>query len=252
MNFIRSVIVDDEQHNRNLLRTLLLKYCPSVEVIAEAGNADEGFDIITKLQPQLVFLDVKMPIKSGFDLLKMFHAIHFEVVFVSAFNEYAVTAFEFNALGYLLKPIDYNKLVLNVNKAILKIGLGDRNESILQFIQTIDNKTDAITKIAVHHHEKVILINIVDIVSIEMNEGVCRIYLNDDKQYHSSKDLKLFEGMLKEMNTFIRINKSVIINLSFLKSYSKGDPCLLLMINNKEYEVSRRKKATILTKINFL
>ncbi|MGZ5486577.1 MAG: LytR/AlgR family response regulator transcription factor, partial [Nitrososphaeraceae archaeon] len=101
---ISAIIIDDEVHNRNVLKTLLEKYCPMIKVIEECGNAIDAFDKINELKPQLIFLDIKMPGKSGFDLLKMFSGIDFEVIFVSAFNEYAITAFEFNALGYILKP----------------------------------------------------------------------------------------------------------------------------------------------------
>ncbi len=105
INMITAIIIDDEQHNRNVLQTLLQKHCQDIKVLDEAGNAADAFFKIVEQNPQLVFLDIKMPGKSGFDLLKMFKEINFEVIFVSGFDEYAIHAFEFNALDYILKPI---------------------------------------------------------------------------------------------------------------------------------------------------
>src|SRR4051812_17564140 len=101
MSMVTAIIIDDEEHNRNVLRTLLEKYRPEISVIAEANSVDDAFRKIKKCDPRLIFLDIKMPVKSGFDLLKQFDEIDFEVIFVSAYNEYAITAFEFNALGYI-------------------------------------------------------------------------------------------------------------------------------------------------------
>lgn len=252
MNIVTALIVDDEEHNRNVLNTLLTKHCPLVQVIGEARNVDEAFALIHTKKPQLIFLDVKMPNKSGFDLLKMFETIDFEVIFVSAFNEFAVTAFEFNAIGYILKPIDYNKLIIAVNKATLKASLSQKNDGVVLFIKSLEPQTDNIAKLAVHHREKVVLVNIENVISIQSNEGICQLKLIDNKQYHSAKDLKLFEGILKEIGNFVRISKNIILNLDFLKFYEKGEPCVLHMKNGDEFEVSRRKKAEVLGKIKLI
>ena len=252
MKSINALIIDDEEHNRNVLSTLLNKYCPIIKITGEAESADEAYNLITIHKPELIFLDVRMPEKSGFDLLKKFEAFDFEVIFVSAFNEYAVTAFDFNALGYIMKPIDYNKLINSVNKAILKIGLNSQNTGVLQFIKTLEPTTDSIIKIAIHHNEKVVLVNIADIISIHADLSICHVKLIDNQHYHSSKDLKLFEGMFKEFGNFIRISKNTIINLDHLKSYQKGEVCMLQMKNGFEFEVSRRKKTEVLNKIKLL
>lgn len=246
---ITAIIIDDEVHNRDVLRTLLSKYCPMINVIAECGNANDAFDKINELQPHLIFLDIKMPGKSGFDLLKMFSRIDFEVIFVSSFNEYAITAFEFNALGYILKPIDYSKLIITVDKAVFKIASNEKSNSVFHFIKTLDDKNDVINKISVHNNDKVILLNINYIVSVEAKGGTCEIKLDDGKSYFSSKELKLFEEILEKAGNFIRINKSVIINIDYIVSYSKGDICNLEMQNNIFYEVSRRKKSEVLNRM---
>jgi two-component system LytT family response regulator len=246
---ISAIIIDDEIHNRDVLKTLLGKYCPMINLIGECGSASDAFDKINELKPQLIFLDIKMPGKSGFELLKMFTVIDFEVIFVSAFNEYAITAFEFNALGYILKPIDYSKLIITVDKAIFKIASNEKTSSVFHFIRTLDEESDVMNKITIHHNDKVILLNINYIVSVEAKGGTCEIKLDDGKSYFSSKELKLFEEILEKAGNFIRISKSVIINVDHVVSYSKGDICSLEVTNDTFYEVSRRKKSEVLNRI---
>ncbi len=252
MSAIKAIIIDDEEHNRNVLNTLLERYCPLISIIGEAADANEAFGKINKLGPQLVFLDIKMPHKSGFDLLKLFDVINFEVIFVSAFNEYAITAFEFNALGYILKPIDYTKLIPVVDKAIAKIRAHEQNNNVFHFIKTLADKDDLISKIPIHNNGKVVLINIDEIISVEMKGELCELKLIDDTRYHSAKDLKLFEDMLEKVGDFIRINKSVIININHIKAYSKGEICVIDMMDNSAFEVSRRKKTEVLRNIKLL
>lgn len=249
MNIVTAIIIDDEEHNRNVLNKLVKMHCSQVNIIAEAANVDAAFEKINELRPQLVFLDIKMPHKSGFDLLRMFDSINFEVIFVSAFNEYALTAFEFNALGYILKPIDYSKLIKVVDKAILKINSSPKNNYLGHFIKTIEDKNDLINKISVHHNEKVIFINICDIVSVEGNGNIIELKLVNNTCYYSSKSLKLFEAMLEKVGNFVRINKSVIINTDYIKSYNKGDVFNIELINGSDFEVSRRKKTDVLSKV---
>ncbi len=251
MNTVSALIIDDEEHNRNVLHTLLEKYCPLINIVGEAFDVDDAYEKINKLKPQLIFLDIKMPNKNGFDLLRLFDNINFEVIFVSAFNEYAITAFDFNALGYILKPIDYVKLIGVVDRAISKIATNSGN-NIGHFIKTLEGKNNFVNKITLHHKEKVVFVNISDIVSIESNDGICELKLMDNSAYFSSKDLKLFEGMLNSAGNFIRVNKSVIINLNYIKSYNKGDVCILEMSNGLFHEVSRRKKTEVLNKIKIV
>jgi two-component system LytT family response regulator len=252
MKAVTAIIIDDEEHNRNVLRALLTKHTPAIEVVGEAAGANNAFTEIQQLKPQLVFLDIKMPVKSGFDLLKMFETISFEVIFVSAFNEYAITAFEFNALGYILKPIDFSKLITVVEKAVAKIRANTVNENVFHFIKTLEEKNDLINKIPVHHNEKVVLLNVSELISVEVKDAICELRMNNGMRYYSSKDLKLFEDMLEKIGNFVRINKSVIININQIKSYSKGELCVIEMVNEISLEVSRRKKTEVLRKIKFL
>jgi two-component system LytT family response regulator len=246
---VSALIVDDEKHNVVMLQSLLKENCPDITILDTAHNADTAYEKINSLKPQLVFLDIKMTGKSGFDLLRQFSGINFEVIFVSAYNEYAITAFEFNALGYILKPIDYVALQKTVNKAISIINARDtiNNHEIAQFIKTLEDKGDRINKILVHHNDKVVLLNVRDFVYIEGKTDYCEINLNDKSHYTSSKELKKFEDLLNEIGSFIRINKSIIVNTDYIKSYTKGEICEITVSTGQVFEVSRRKKTDIIS-----
>jgi two-component system LytT family response regulator len=246
---IASVIIDDEIQNRNVLKILLEKHCLSIHIAGEADNADDGYQLIQKVNPKLIFLDIKMPGKSGFDLLRMFKEITFEVIFISAFNEFAIHAFEFSALDYILKPIDYVKLIKAVERAQNKITTRPGNEAILHFISSHNEKSNTVSKVTVHQNDRVILISVLDIVYIEGQTDYCQIYLKDNLRYYSSKDLKLFENLLSQDPGFIRVNKSIILNINFIKSYSKGEVCIIELFNGLSFEVSRRKKTEIIKKL---
>ncbi len=246
---IKALLIDDEQHNLNVLQALLDKYCSNIEIVATAESVDEAYTKILELKPQLIFLDIKMPEKSGFDLLKMFNQFHFEIIFVSAFNEYAITAFEFNALGYILKPIDYVKLISTVEKAVAKIKSLDKDETILHFVKSLEEKHDIMDKVSFHHNGKVVFVNITDILYIEMSDDMTCITNTQQHKYCSSKDIKLYEDLLLDFKQFVRISRNTILNVNFIKCYSKGEICIIEMINSKTFEVSRRKKSEVLNKI---
>jgi two-component system LytT family response regulator len=224
MELLTALIVDDEIHNRSVLKTLLETHFPEIHIAGEAENVRTAHEKIEELKPKLLFLDIKMPGKSGFDLLKMFDAIDFDV----------------------------SKLKGVVEKAIAKIKTNQVNENVFHFIKTLEEKNDLINKIPVHHNEKVVLLNVRDLISVEVKDAVCELRLVNGMQYYSSKDLKLFEDMLEKIGDFIRINKSVIINTNHIKAYSKGEICIIEMVSEASFDVSRRKKTEVLRKVKFL
>lgn len=246
---ITAIVIDDEAHSRTVLKTLLARYCPDIRVCGEADSADSAHELILRQKPQLVFLDIRMPGKSGFDLLKRFREIGFEVIFVSAFDEYAIKAFEFNALDYILKPIDYVKLTRAVGRAIAKINADNRNENVLHFIKTLDEKEDLVSKFSLHHNGKVVFVNVNAIACIEAKLGCCEIQLAGGERYSSCKDLKQFESILQPAGNFVRISKSVLLNIDYMKGYSKGEVCVIEMVSGQHFEVSRRKKTEIINRL---
>ncbi len=248
---ISAVLIDDEKLNRIALKTLLLKSDTSVEVIGEADNAEEAYMLINKLQPQLVFLDIKMPQKNGIELLKQFNEINFEVIFVTAYNEYAINAFELNAIGYILKPIDASLLLKTVQKAEMFINSKKDKEYISHFLQTVNPQTNdiSVNKISIHHNNKVIFIGFEDILFIKTQGGICEICTTDNKKYTTSKDLKMYENVFLNAVFLQRINRNVIININHLQNYKKGDQIDMELTHGYTFEVSRRKKVEILGKL---
>jgi two-component system LytT family response regulator len=246
MEKIRSIIVDDELSNRLVLKNLLNRYCPSVEVITEAKSAEEGFQLINEHKPEVVFLDVKMPVQSGFDMLRMFSEIDFRIVFVTAHDEFAIQAFEFSAMDYLLKPIDYTKLVRAVEKVESNIRMNLANDTI-HFVRSIDQENKFLKSFSFHSKDKVTLVDIHQICFIQASRNYCDVITVNNEKYTSPKTLAEYEQMLSEFPNFLRINKGVIININYMLEYSKGAVCFITMTNSKdEMEVSRRKKGEIL------
>jgi two-component system LytT family response regulator len=246
---ISALIIDDEESNRNVLHMLVKKHCPELHIIDEAGSVDEAYEKIGFLKPRLIFLDIKMPQKNGFDLLRMFAKIDFDVIFVTAYDNYAIQAFEFNAMGYILKPINAFKLVQSVDRAIQRIHSDENKDLVLHFVNTISDKNGLMNKFSVHHNGKVVFIQVSEISFIESRENSTMLNLYDNTHYYSSKDLVRFEHVLQEIGDFIRINKNIIINTGFIKSYSKGEVCVIDLKSGQSFEVSRRRKSEILKRL---
>lgn len=246
MNRIRSIIIDDETANRSLLDNLLRKHCPSVEVLGTAASAEEGYLLITEQQPDLVFLDIRMPQQSGFDLLRLFEEIPFHLIFVTAFDEYAIKAFEFNAVDYILKPIDYTKLMLSVNRVEKRIHLNEDRSSIVHFIRSVDEETQLLKSISLHNKDKVILVDIDQISYVVACRNYCELVTADNQRLLSSKPLSDYEKLLRPYKHFLRISNGHLINTNYIRSYSKGTACSITMTNEQEIEVSRRKKHAVL------
>lgn len=246
---ISTLIIDDEEKNRAAIAALLEKHCPGLQIVGQAASADEGYRKIEQLKPHLVLLDVKMPGHSGFAMLKRFKQIDFEVIFITAHDRYAIHAFEFNAVDYILKPVSVIKLQAAVQKAINRIKSKSNNEMVMHFVHCLSDKEETLQKISVHHNGNVIFLMVDEICSVETKTDTTIINMLDGKHYYSSKDLLKFEQLLEGIDMFIRINKSVIINIKHLKSYSKSETCIIEMKNGQSFEVSKRRKHDILGKL---
>jgi two-component system LytT family response regulator len=244
---LRTIIIDDERPNRKALQTHLQRHCAAqLEVVGEAADADEAFALIAQLKPDLIFLDIKMPGKSGFDLLRMYPEINFDIIFVSAFDEYAIQAFEFNTVDYILKPVDYLKLISAVNKAVKRHGENKRRDHLIHFVSSIDEHTQLVKKILIHHNDKVHIVHLNAIRYIRAYSNYCEI-ITDTYKLTSAKSLGDYEQLLEPFSHFLRISKSMIINANQVEKYTKGQSCFITLKGiEEEFEVSRRKKAAII------
>ncbi len=247
MQRIKSVIIDDETANRNVLGSMLREHCPVIELVGDGASVEEGYELICKVKPDLIFLDVMMMTKTGFDLLRMFEDFPFHVIFVTAFDEYALQAFDFNAIDYILKPIDHAKLIRAVEKVNRAIHVGE-NSPVVHFIRSIDEQNQLVKSIPFHQKNKVVIVEL-DIISyIKADRNYCEVFTTDGQRILSTKSLSDYETLLEPYHHFLRINKSILINIRHIKEYSKGAECVLTMkCCNEEFEVSRRKKSQILS-----
>jgi len=243
MNKITCVIVDDENSGRIVLKELLKHNFSDIEILGEASNIIDAFDLINKTSPDLVFLDIQMPGGNGFELLQKFDSIQFDVVFVTSYDKYAINAIKFSALDYLLKPIDVEELKLTIEKVRGKKN-AVRDTSIL-ITNLLVNNLSTDKKIAVHVLDKVKFICVDDIVCIEAFGNYSNIFCTDSTKNTTPKLLKDFEEFLEENPIFIRVNRAAIINIKHIANYSKGETCVVTLNNNMQYEIGRRKKIEI-------
>lgn len=243
---IRSILIDDEAGNRANLRSLLDSYCPQVEVVGEADSAISGMDLIHQTKPQLIFLDIEMPQGNGFDLLNKLDRIDFEVIFVTAFDQYALKAIKFCALDYILKPIDILDLKAAVQKAETRILEHEHSEAWQVFQE--NQKSQSNPKIALPTGNQVDYVPIANIIRCRGEGNYTHFYLKSGKALMVSKTLKEFEELLKE-HRFLRVHQSHLINVRFVKSYVKSNGGFLRMEDQSEIPISRQRKEFVLAKL---
>jgi len=239
---IRSVIVEDEQAAREVLRNYLRKYCPQIEVVGEAQNIREAVPLLHELQPQLVFLDVEMPFGNAFDVLEACKDLRFETIFVTAFSEYSLKALNQSAAYYLLKPISIEELIIAVNKVQQQIAtqeLFNRNKIIIEnFRETKPEKQQVILPTM----EGFEVVKMEDIVRLRGNGNFTDLHLSNGQKKMACRFLKHFDEILPL--PFLRVHKSHIVNLNFVKSYNKGG--YLTLQDDNEIEVSPTYKEEFL------
>src|ERR1700712_314936 len=238
---IKAIIIDDEKHCSDNLQWQLDKYCPEVQVLAICNSAEKGLNEIYRQQPQLVFLDVEMPGMSGFEMLEKLTEINFDIVFTTAFNQYAIRAIKFGALDYLVKPIDKDELHAAVGKVIKRTN-SESLKQLTALLTHIRKSNDlSFQKIALptmHGYELVPLNNI---VFCESKSNYTNIHLNNGHQILVSKTLKDIEDLLN-MHPFFRVHNSFLVNLQYAIRYIRGEGGSLVLNNDVTVPVSRNKK----------
>jgi two-component system LytT family response regulator len=245
---IKALIVDDELKSQSTLHKLLEMYCPGVEVIGFAHNVVTGIEAIDSLKPDLVFLDISMPDGDGFEVLERVKNRNFEVVFTTAFNDYAIKAFQFAALHYLLKPINYIELQGAVKRFKQNHQDVDLNEKIKILCDSLSN-----------HHQKIILptsnglriIELNQILRCEADGSYTNFYLSDNTVLMVSKVLSNFEDILPE-EIFCRVHSKHLVNLNYISQYIKGRGGRIVLSPGKEVEVSESKKKDFLKRLKYL
>jgi two-component system LytT family response regulator len=232
---------------------MLETYCPEIDVIGEAGNKNESKDIIESSQPDVVFLDIRMPSGSeGFELLEMIEERNFLVVFVTAFKDYAIKAFQANAVHYLLKPIDDEDLRIAVDKLIAtKETFTNNPDNYETYFSSLQNLADRLLKnksnnrIAISHTKGVKIIEEADLAYLEASGNCTMLYFKDGTRYLDTRTLKVYEEILDD-TAFYRIHKSYIVNMDMIKEYLSEDGHIIELKNNVQLPVARNRVSAFL------
>jgi len=231
--------VDDEESARNILSSLLKIY-ENIEVVDTCEDVKSAVESINKYKPDVVFLDIEMPNYSGLELITFFDEVDFDIVFVTAYNHFAIKAFEISAFDYLLKPIELGRLDFAI-KNLTEKHKRDTDALNYQILkESLNQKT--IQKMVVPHMGQQRALQLNDIVAIEANEAYSVIYEVGGARYTVSKNLKHFDNLLSDNNEFFRVHKSWIVNYSHIKQYSYTENTITLS-NNIEAKISKYKKA---------
>ncbi|HMK05220.1 MAG TPA: LytTR family DNA-binding domain-containing protein [Ferruginibacter sp.] len=249
MNKIKTLLVDDEPRGLTSLQKLLEMNCDEAEVIGLCSSATEAREKINELHPDLVFLDIAMPGTNGFELLANIPEISFEIIFVTAHNNYMTQAFHFSAVDYLLKPVEDDLLVEAVKRAGKKIREKNGGRQIETFLHNLREKNDPRKmKLCIPSLKGFQVIEINDIIYCEASSNYTNFHFINRPVICASKPIHEYEELLQDCN-FIRTHKSFLVNLEHVKEYVRGEGGTIILSNNTEVEVSRRKKDMLMTRM---
>ncbi len=250
---LAAVVIEDESKLREVFIQLVKENCPEIQIIGEAGNITDGYNLIINKRPDVVFLDIEMPGGNGFELLSRFETFFFETIFVSSYGHYAIRAIKLSALDYLLKPVlieDLKKVPQRLKQAI------ELKESALKYKMLRSNlkANERDKKIALQTQNKLEQITTTDIVYLKAEGNYTHLYLKDGSHKLVAKTLKDFEDLLceEENAIFMRIHKTYILNILQIKTIERGEGCFVLLVNGTRIEVSRRKKTSLMEKFKIL
>ncbi len=246
MNPLKTIIVDDEPDSIQLLQLQLTQNCPQAEIVGTYTSSVKALENIEKLQPDLLFLDIEMPVMNGFELLEKILHLNFSVIFITAYNQYALKAFRFNALDYLVKPIDTNELIEAVSKAEKLTRPTAAQLSLLQR----QLRGEIPNKIAIPGQNGVSFIDLDEIVFVEASNNYSKLVLTDKRIFTVSKTLKDVQDVLEESH-FLRVHRQYIINLNHVKQFNRNEG-ILTMDSGDHLPIARNQKDRLVEKYGWL
>lgn len=239
---IKTIIADDEPRGINTLKKILELYCPEVQVIATCQDADSAKVKIELLQPDLVFLDIAMPVKTSLAMLAELTSIPFQIIFVTAHSEYSLQAFKYSAVDYLLKPVHEDQLISAVQRVSNRLREKSVNINVETLLHNFRNSTAGNDmKLCIPSLKGFQVVRLHDIIYCESDTSYTVFYITGNQKIISSKPINEYEQML-ELNDFIRIHRSYLININHVVEYRRGEGGTVVLQNGAELEVSRRKK----------
>lgn len=237
---LRTIIIDDEQDAVNFIKSIIEEYCPKLELVGTANSAKDGSKIIIEKTPDLVFLDVEMPHGSGFDLLSNFPNNTFDVIFVTAFNHYAIKAIKFSAVDYILKPINISELIQAVDKVIDgKTKNQNRGENFTTLLENVRSSLPA--KLAIPTSDGMEYLNTKEIIRVEADRSYSWFFLVDRRKILVSRNLKEYQELLSDRN-FFRTHNSHLINLEYVKKYIRHEGGAVELTDGTQVPISRGKR----------
>ena len=251
MQEIKAFIIDDEFQSRSVLQNMLHQYFPEISVVGQASTVEKGVQGIKEYNPNIVFLDIQMNGETGFDLLNLLPEINFGLIFTTAFDKYAIKAFRFNAIDYLLKPIVVDELIEAVNKVKQRTASAQTASKGLleQLYHDMQNPHKIHDKIAIPTTEGYMVIPVNEIVYCHANSNYTEFYLTNKKRILSSYTLKQYDEILTKQS-FFRAHRSYLINLEHIKMYRKGEGGEIIMSNDHEIALSSTHKDEFLHLLN--
>lgn len=245
---LKAIIIDDEAKSRDVLESLISKFVEGVSVVATADSVATGINAINKHEPDLVFLDIEMPRRDGFELLSSFDPITFEVVFITAHEQYAHKAFRTSAVDYLLKPVDINLLQEAVERVKEKRSKEKVNRNIQVFLNNLKSKQEN-QQIALATSDGLIFVKIDNIVYLRGDGAYTYFFLKSGERITVSKNLKEYEDLLQDYD-FYRVHKSFLIHMREMTKYVRGDGGYVVMSNGASVDVSKRRKDGFLSALS--
>ena len=237
---IHAIIIDDEVICTETLNTLISMHCPEITVDALCTSAEEGIAAINHHRPDVVFLDIEMPRMNGFDMLEKFSDVFFHVVFTTAYNQFAIKAFRYSALNYILKPVDPDDLKLTVER-IKKQTSGPLKEQFEIMLQSIKNKNNKTQRIALSTGDGFVFANTADIMYCQSESNYTHVLLTTGEKYLLARPLKEFEDTLSS-DDFYRIHNSYLVNLNQIKKFVRGDGGYVVMNDSTQITIARARR----------
>jgi two-component system LytT family response regulator len=242
---IKAILVDDEMHGLDTLSILLADFCPEVLVIDRCSSAKKALESIAKAKPDLLFLDIEMPVMNGFELLEQFTEIPFSVIFTTSYDQYAIKAIRFSALDYLLKPVDPKELIVAIHK-VKKKKNPPTSEQLQMLMEQLQHREGPLTRIAIPTSEGFELVPADQVVRCEADDNYTYLFLKNKTRIIASRTLKEIEEQLREFPSFLRVHHSYIVNLNEVLKYVRGEGGYLVMTDGSTVNVSRSRKETLL------
>lgn len=248
---IKAVIIEDEVKGLNNLKSLLNKYCEGVEVIAEAEHIEGGLKLLSdpNIKPDVAFLDINLPDGLVFQLLNQLSEINFDIIFVTAYEKFAVKACQYSSIGFIIKPIDPDELQEAVSR--IRVGSVSKINQRLDLFNQMYYNPNAFEKMSISALDGIYFINIKDIIRCEAEDNYTHIHLKAGERITASKTIKAYEEMLSGVS-FYRVHKSHLINLNYMRKFVKGDGGYLVMDDGKKIEVSRRRRPAFMEQMRRL